>query len=107
MALKISMIIPATIAETFVLHPLHAWAGQLCVSHKVQKSAIKFLCLSSNLQFRPQTSPPHRRRVWHTSSHFLFLLAQQLRILDYQSDCRHVILSCDNAIASGRSRGIP
>ena len=41
--------------------------------------------------------PPHGKRVWHTSSHFLFLLTWQFRILDYQSDSRHVILSCERA----------
>ena len=43
------------------------------------------------LQSRAQTPPSTRRRVWHTSSHFLFLLTQQFRILDYQSDYRHII----------------
>ena len=43
----------------------------------------------------PDPTPNKRERVWCTSSHFLYLLTQQFRILDYQSDYRHVILSCD------------
>ena len=29
-----------------------------------------------------------------------FLLTQQFRILDYRSDCRHVILSCETVFAA-------
>ena len=39
----------------------------------------------------PRPRFPHGERVWHTSSRFLVLLTRQFRILDYQSDSRHVI----------------
>ena len=48
----------------------------------------------------PRPHPLTGKRVWHTSSLFLYLLTRQFRILDYQSDCRHMILSCENAIAT-------
>ena len=44
----------------------------------------------------PRPHPLMGKRVWHSSSHFLFLLTRQFSILGYQSDCRHVIVSCEN-----------
>ena len=49
-----------------------------------------------NMQFSPHFSlvprprPQEGRRIWHTSSHFLYLLTRQFRILDYQSDYKYV-----------------
>ena len=47
----------------------------------------------------PRSRSPRRGGVWHTSSHFLVLLNQQFRILDYQSDSRHVTLASTIAIS--------
>ena len=39
----------------------------------------------------PRHQPLQGKRVWHSSSHSLVLLTLQFRILNYQSDLRHVI----------------